>query len=379
MASFTYIMKICYQVLVTVVMCYGAYTCYNRQTGLMARAGNRSFTLRKRESISFLWMMLFCLCEGVYTYICGEKGQYIFDRAFYAKRFSLGIYTQSSSIGLYYLQDILSGFTRNPDVLFFVTGALYALITVIAYNNYEEKESQVWVLLCASQYLLYGCYQLKQALASALIGLSIAFVSKNRKIWSVVFLIIALLFHEAAWVMVPVYIIIFNSKTKWIRNIGYIFLALMVFGFQSFSTIVIRYASTLIPGLSNQLGLYVTDSGNLVTENNMMTIFKGIPYYIITIEGFLYRNDLKERISEYDAFLLLSAFVSVTTFLSAFMYWMWRFGELVYLPTFIFAARIYKEKDDSNSKLLFWLIVVLLAIFTYRKLFISYFSYGGLV
>ena len=379
MSSFTIILKICYQALVTIIMCAGAFSCYNSSSDLVAKAGNRTFTIRKKETISFIWAVLFCLCEGAYTYLCGEKGQYIFDRAFYAIRFSLGIFTKSSSLGLYYVQKFLQNFTSNPDTLFFVVGFLYLLVTVIAYNNYKEKSPWVWVLICSSQYLLFGCYQLKQAMASAFIGLSMALFTKNKKLWSVIFLAIAITFHEAAWDLVPIYIVIFNYEKKWIRRAGYALLVVMVFGFQSFSSVIIRYASAIIPGLSDQLRLYVTEDGNLITENNIMTIFKGIPYYIITFEGVIYRRELKDRILKYDAFLLLSAFVSVTTFLSGFMYWMWRFGELVYLPTFVFAARMYKEKNDSNGRILFWIIVAFMVIFTYRKLFISYFSYGGIV
>ena len=96
--------------------------------------------------------------------------------------------------------------------------------------------------------------------------------------------------------------------------------------------------------------------------------------------GILYRNKVRRKIEDIDKYLLLCVFASVATIASAFMPWMWRFAELVYFPVFIFAALLRDQFDNNKKKNEFDLIVCLsFAFFTYRKLILSYFIYGGIV
>lgn len=379
MGTFVYLSKILYHFFLSFILYKIAVYCEKHTKSLAIVFNKRKiFNIRKKRSLHLFFIIVFCFLEGIYAIICGPQGVYIADRAFYAKRFSLDIFTPASSVGLYYIQSFLRELTDNPDVLFFVVGALYLLVTCIVYNK-AQTDATVWILIGASQYLLFGCYQLKQALASAFVAMSIIFFQRDNKIFCFFCLVIAILFHEVAWVMVPIYFILYNEKSKIIKFVGYSALILSILGFNYMSNYAISIATGIIPGMSSQLALYVDSAQELIVDNNFMTICKGLPFYLITIEGIVYRRELKNIIPKYDACLFLSCFVSTMYFLSAFMYWMWRFGELVYLPVFIFASQLYQKSNNKNAKIVFYLIIVLLALFTYRKLFISYFTYGGLV
>ena len=379
MDNAVYILKILYHLLCTFLIYGLARTACGKS--LTIHAGSRILYTKDTNSRSIILgsFLIICLLEGIYSFICGPYHVYLADRRVFANRFVGGYYTKAASIGLYYLQDFLRLFTNNPDVLFFVVAFIFMAATLLAYNTSKDSRPMALLYMCMSQYMLYGCYQLKQALAAAFAGLAIVLFLDNKKALSIIASVLAIMFHETAFVLVPLFIVIYGSKSKIIKYSSYAFLILFVFFFSRFSMVGIRIFTNLIPDMANQVSIYLDETGGLETGGSILTAIKGLPIYYITYIGFSNRDRLRNRIINIDKYLLICVFASVATLSTTFMSWMWRFSELVYFPVFIFAALMRDELETKRKREYDLIICFSLAIFTYRKLIMSYFIYGGLV
>ncbi len=341
----------------------------------------RAFMSRNHRIGLFLIVFL-GVFEGIYSVICGPENVFLADREYYAIRFARGTYSSASSLGIYYLTFILNKISYNPYVFFFVAGWLFLIITLIAYNESDDSTPLFFGLLCVSQYLMYGCYQIKQSFAIALSGLAIVILLKERKkVLPGLLIALAIYFHEVAWIMIPIFVVIIFSDKKLVKYSMYLILIVMMLGFRDISRIAVSYISRYIPSLSMQMVQYIDETGSIETGNSsILIILKGAPFYWVFIYSLFKRNDLKPQIANFDAYFLITVIISATSLLSAINAWIWRFGELLYIPLFAFICQINdKLESDRDKKTFKYITLVLFAIFTYRKLLICYFNYGGIV
>ena len=380
MDTVSYVLKILYHLLCTAIIYWFALHGNSRRTVLSV--GNRVI-LGKYYSKNMLLIssaLIICLLEGMYSFICGPYHVYLVDRLVFANRFSAGYYSKASSTGLYYIQEFLRKFTSNPDMLFFVVAFIFMAATLAAYNKSKDATPTALLYMCMSQYMLYGCYQLKQALAAAFTALAIVCFLEKKYVGCVISVILAISFHETAFVLLPLLLALYGSKSKIVKYASYLVLVLFVLFFSQFTRIGISLFTRFIPGMTGQVSAYLDDTGGLEVSGSILTSLKGFPLYYITYMGIIYRNKVRRKIENIDKYILLCVFASVATVASVFMPWMWRFAELVYFPVFIFAALLRDQLDNDKKKNEFDLIVCLsLALFTYRKLVLSYFVYGGIV
>ena len=372
-----YILKIFYYFFF-VFMLYSIALHYKNDKKEKKKIYNQS---KKKYIIPITCIILLSLIFGYYSIICGRY-PYVSDRLNYAFRFLDDIYlpaVKNESLGLYWIELFLHLFTYEPKVLFFTIAFLYVLLTLIAYNMYDDAEPFSLLLLGLSAYFSFGCYLFKQCIAIALIALSIAMYEKNKKVISIILIILAICFHEAAWIVVPVYFALYFSKSKKIRIIEYLIITICAIFFRQINQVMISAITNIIPNMSYQLSLYLNDSGGMNLDINLLTAFKGVPFYFITIFGYLKKNELEHKIKNYDKYMFLCFFVSITTFLSTYMYWMYRFATFFYFPVFIFASRIFHELENKREKILFFEgTVLLLFVLTLRLWIQYYFKYGGL-
>ena len=379
MESVVYILKIQYHLFCTFII-YGL-ACRAPGTSVTIHVGKRTLFTKSSNSrkIIFGSFIAICIFEGIYSFICGPYHVYLVDRKVFANRFAGEYYTKTGSIGLYYILSFLRSLTADPDIMFFVVAFIYMAATLLAYNTSKDAKPIALLYMCMSQYMLYGCYQLKQALATAFAGLAIVCYLENRKLGSLISAVLAISFHESAFVLGPLFVALFCSKSKLIRYGSYAALVLFVFFFSSFSRIGVNIFTSIIPSMTRQVSMYLDETGGLETGGSVLTTIKGFPVYYITFMGFINRKRLRKQILNIDKYLLLCVFASIATLSTFFMPWMWRFSELVYLPVFIFAAMIHDILDIKKRREFDLIICLSFAIFTYRKLFMCYFTYGGLV
>lgn len=339
----------------------------------------RNIRLNIRRNIGIGWGLLFCFLEIIYTFICSEKGVFIADRLFYAKRFSLGIFTKESSLGLYYIQKFLSLFTNNPYALFVTVAVLYIILTIKACNSYDDYSRYVLLFIGSSQYLIYGTYQLKQVISNSIVAIAVALLLKYKKRSAFLLVALAILFHEVAIIAIPIFLLLCIKNNRFIRSIAYIILLVSVFQFPNISRLLIALISYIWPGFSGQINLYTNDSGAFDSAGGLLQVVKGIPFYIIPILGYVYRKQLIDKLEHYHEYMFISIFASVCMILQTYMTWMWRFTELFLLPVFIFAGQIAKNMNKKNRLLFLVSEILMLLVITIRKLFICYFSYGGII
>lgn len=338
--------------------------------------GNRKiYSFNSR--ISTRNMIFLSLLLGIYSVICSPD-VYVSDRSNYVFRFVNG-YSEVWTIGLRFLAYILHRFTNEPKVLFFVISVGCMLVTLMSYNQAIDAYSYAIKFMILSQYSLYSFYLLKQAPALAFAALSMMFFFKRRYFSSIIILCVAIVFHESAVVLIPLYLIIYGAKKRWIRILEYIFCALVVVFFAEITSFLTMIIGKYIPQLVQQANLYLAENGSVQVEKiNLLTVLKGIPYYSITFYALYNRRRLKDKIINFDKYLVLSVFASTMIVLSSYMYWMWRFGTYCYFPMFIFASLLIKECKSGKEKRLFELCTLgTSAFFTIRYLFQIYFTYGG--
>ena len=336
----------------------------------------------KNKKFGLVALVIFAILFGIYGIICGPPGENIGDRANYAMRFENSAFEASvreSSLGLYTVESVIHIFSNQSSVLFFVISVVYFCINIYCYKRLKNATPMYLLMFFLCSLGLFGFYALKQAMSIAFMNLALTKYFQGKKIFAIGFLIIAILFHEAAWVVIPCFILAKlcnGSKNR--QKFIYICMAILVASFPLVSSVFVDIFGH-IPGMTNQLSQYVDETGSMLMDINIFTIMKSFPYYIITIVAIACRDKFKDKIENYDFLLVLAVFCSVFSVLSIYMYWMFRFGLYFYAPCFILASQFALRLEGRNAKIFKVSVVGILLVLMIKLLVQYYFIYGGIV
>lgn len=336
----------------------------------------------KKSKFGTIAMVVFAILFGVYAIICGPPGENTGDRHNYSIRFEDDGYAdqvRESSLGLYAVESILHIFTHNSSVLFFVISVLYFCINIYCYKKLQDATPLCLLLFFLSTLGLFSFYALKQAMSIAFANLAFTDYLRDKKKMAILFLIIAILFHEAAWMIVPCFLL-----TRYVgkSNVKRFILYMGVFAIAIFFPQINKFFVSLfshIPGMDAQIGSYLDGSGSMLLDTNYFTIFKSAPFYLIMLIAIFYGKKMKENIKNYDLLLALSVFCSVFSVLSLYMYWMNRFAMYCYVPCFLLASELCANLHEKDRRLVKIILVVILLILLIKSLVQHYFIYGGIV
>jgi len=289
------------------------------------------------------------------------------DRQNYIVNFSGS--RESPSIGLTAIMGLLILNGESFQMLCYVSTFVSMFITMMAYRYSKDATPKVLLLLFSSQYVLTTLTALKQCYASAFAALAIVLMLQNRKkskevvIWTLILL--AILFHPTGYILVPLYFLIryYSDKGK---DASKALVPLLLFSvlFIPLLNILSSIISSFVPGLSGKIDEYFGESADDPTsENGLLVIVKGIPFYIITWLGIKWRNKIKAKILFYDDYLLISILCSFLYMMNLYNVWMSRFQFLFQLAVYTFfclmvryipkGARIY------NLILLFTVVITI--------------------
>ena len=336
--------------------------------------------LKNSKKDSMCTIILLTIILSSYSFI-STAHPYVMDKRVYAIRFINDIYqtqVKNDSLGLYLIESLTHKFTYNADVLFFIVAFIYFFITLIAFKKAKAKPFAL-LLLLLSEYPFFGYYQLKQCLAIAFITLGLVEYDNKNKLKAYLYIVIACLFHEAALITIPLLIMLKGSNKRIIRTIEYLFFILSVLFFYPITNYIAKVFIKVVPFLQEQLTIYLNETGNFKTSINLLTMLKGIPFYIIAGVALFKRNKLSKKINNYDRYLTITIFISLTIVLSTYMYWFFRFGTFYYLFAFILATHLLDDMKESKDKLLFVLLTAGTFLALSIKLWIQYyFIYGGI-
>ncbi len=331
---------------------------------------------RQQSKISIVTLLLISTLFGLYS-LASSHIPYISDRGVYASAFSEngGDYF---TIGLNQLHKFLILFSNDPKILFFTVTFLCTFLVLLAHRMNDDAKPNTLLYLVLSEIFIYSFYLLKQAPAMALAAIATTMLLQEKKLLSLLFLVLAILFHKSALIIIPVYLMILCADIPWVRRSSYILMILVIFLFKPFTKVAIGVLENLVSGNLARLSFYFGDTGLINDPVNILTTIKGFPFYLITIYGFKRRKEYINRIPHYDKYMIMSFFVSITVLLSAYMYWMWRFGTFFYFPIFVFASQLASvNKDDKQDRLFSLLLMVSLGFFTLRYLWRIFYIYGG--
>ena len=330
------------------------------------------------NKFSIIAIIIFSVLFGLYSVIAGNLS----DRMRYGNFFSSPIYDyiiERDSLGLFYIYKLLHLFSYDRYFLFFGISFIFCLISMIAYNKYEKIYPLAFLLMGISNYFIWGLLAFKQCFAVAFIALSWAHYINNKNKLYIVFLIIAISFHETALIMIPIYLCLNTlNKSNLLRIPLYLCLLISVLFFNQIWSFLFKLAS-FIPELKFQMSSYFDELGSVQNELNILTIFKGTPFFIITFYGIIKRNLFYKKIDNYDKYLFISFFCSLTFLFSLRMYWMWRFGMYCLFPVFSFLSQIlYENPDEQDNKYINVIVIGSLLFITIRYFIQCFYTYGGI-
>ncbi|MBQ3461190.1 MAG: EpsG family protein [Solobacterium sp.] len=302
------------------------------------------------------------------------------DRLNYVANFN-GLRT-SPSISLMFLMHIIHRVNGSIETLFYFTTFFCVFLTLIAYRRSKDATPLSFVLLCVTQYFLITLTAIKQSYTSAFAVLFFVLIleykSKKASFLAIACIILACLFHTTGYVLIPLYIMVKSPKNRYNLFIYGIVLLILVFAFEPAMLALARIVTPIIPRLGGQLTAYFSDTSGNASDGIAISFIKGLPYYFITIYAVFKRNTLKDRINNYDNYLLVIATGSFLYFVSIYSGWLSRFVHLFSFVSFVFFGLLMKEvRIPSNRTIYKGFMFVSLAIETYRFLYLVYALWGG--
>ena len=370
------ILEYIFKILLYITFSISLYICVDQNKHkLITIKGLFNKHLLSVSFYNFAISLFFSTCFGLYSIIVSAE-KYTVDRKQYAIRFTNN-WKNPFTPGLNIIIKFLHKFSYDERILFFTISFIVVLLTLIAYYLADQGDRNVIKYIVCSDYLICSFSWLKQSPAMALGVLSMIMMFKKKYISSIFFLAIAVLFHESAIILLPIYLMCVGSKNKAIRYCCYSLMIFTLLFFSSATRLTFLFVGRFIPDLYEESRLYLDSSGAIAQSLNFITILKGLPFYMITIHGFLKRNTYRERIAHYDELLVISAYVSLARMLSLYMYWMERFAIYCYIPDFIFASEMIAANTNSTEAGNFdKVLTITLSIITLRYLAILFFKYG---
>lgn len=344
-------------------------------------------TFKKKSRLTWIGLIVLTTLFSLYSVIvtspnlAGDRGNYFF-------RYREGWDISHSSLGLNWLYDVLRPISLDANFLWFSTSFIFISITLIGYKYYKQAVPLVLLALLSSNYVVYGYALLKQSMANAFACIVFMLYFNLRRSDSTIkkivtyiaifiFVVLATLFHEAAFMLIPIIIILSLWKYGFFKGFGWLALLVVFIGFPIISGWFFENIGMLSESLEEQTIDYANNE--VGHEGGILTLIKGVPFYLITIVAIFKRKQFQMIIEKYDSYLLLSIILSITSFLTLYNYWYARLGMLLYLPVFVFSSMLYNKMSKRNDlKTLLRIAYVVLLLLTTRLLSLYYFLYGGL-
>lgn len=200
---------------------------------------------------------------------------------------------ESPSIGLTVMINIIRIFSNNINILFYVTTFISILLVLIAYKISDNASPSGITLLLLSQFPLFTFTGLKQSFAISFSAVFfVLLLEKNRnRFLCILLMVLAVLFHPSAYILIPLFFILPKEREK--KTVVIYFLALIIGSFFLIPILLFlaKISASVLPNLSSVIYDYF--GSQEIEMNGYTTVLSGIPYYIITILGFVKRNKVK--------------------------------------------------------------------------------------
>lgn len=309
---------------------------------------------------------------GIYS-VSVSANPYTRDRNNYTIRF-VGNWKDPWTPGLNLLARFLHLFTNDERYLFFAISFLCAFLALVAYKTCRIGNRNAVLLLLCSQFLLFSFAGFKQAPANSLGAIAIILFIQNRYILSIIPLVLAVLFHESAYIVIIMMGVCFNSKHRLVRYAFYLLLLLSLMFYSDFVRALSAILDKTVPNLAEEGVPYLEST----TLESVATSVKGFPFYLLSYYAIRNRKEFCESVPKYDSYMILSVATCSFLLFSMRSYWLHRLAYYFYIPLFSFASEIYElDTDRRRANSFLFMLVIPMALITIRYILLTFLRFGG--
>ena len=336
-----------------------------------------------KPKIKILTIIIITLLFGIYNYIITKTSTPTAgDRFIYIQNYTG--HRETPSIGLDFVITIFRHFTKDYTIFFYASTMITTFLTLIAYRISKQATPKSLLFLLCTQYITYTISVLKQSYANAFATLALVFALNNSnlkdKILCGVCVFLSILFHHTGFILIPICLLLVKQQKKRNITVYIILLTLMIIFLEPLLRYLSATLSRIIPIVSIKIDNYLFEnsSESNLQINNLLTIVKGIPFYVITLIGFAKRKELSNKIYSYDNLLLINCLLSITYVLTIFNAWIYRFSYLFLFASGILYSKIRDTIGRKNNLALFNILTILLVLYlTIRHIILTFINYGG--
>lgn len=304
---------------------------------------------RRRRDYGLLLIAIYAVLFALLNLLCTKtSAAYGSDRVNYLTEYSG---ERKSSVGLELVFYLFRFTTNNYLHLLLFTTFSCLLIVLIAHRLFEGGS---WISLAfffTTDFVFFTFTGLKQSYACALIALAFALLMKERTVRTTVvcFLLvgIAVLFHVASLVMIPLFVLCcFERIGKPFLIGGAVLMLLGVVFFTQIGSFVLGVAQHVSPRFAELQTRYFSDLG--WDWSSASVCLKGTPFYMLFGFGCYFRKKVGDKCALYDKYLIVLAAASALYLCSVHVYWMIRFGAFFYLPAAVFFGILFRNVSKKE-------------------------------
>jgi len=286
------------------------------------------------------------------------------DTVYYIHTFNITEFTwedmkSGKDVGFVMFQMVLQMFTKDPQVLIFVTALITNVLIVMTFYQYSRAfELSLYVYITSGLFLV-SMNGIRQFLAAAILFAATKYLIEGKWKTYMLIVLIATTIHQSALVLIPIYFIVRRRAWTWTTTIFLLLSILLVIGYGQLSTV-------LFSAIENtQYGHYknFTEGG----ANVLRVIIYGIPLIL----AYLGRAKLRKLCPYSDYIVNLSLLAFIFMLISTQNWVFARMTIYFGLYNIILVSWICKLFAGKDQKLVYYGILGCYVVYFYYEHVIS--------
>ena len=269
------------------------------------------------------------------------------DTVYYMHSYVITDFTWESmksgkDMGFNLFQMVLQGFTRDPQILIFITALITNVLIVMTFYQYSRAfELSLYVYITSGLFLV-SMNGIRQFLAAAILFAATKYLIEGKWKTYMLIVLIATTIHQSALVLIPIYFIVRRRAWTWTTTIFLLLSILLVIGYGQLSTV-------LFSAIENtQYGHYKDLAGG--GANIIRVIIYGIPVLL----AYLGREKLK-AICPYSDYIVNLSLLTFIFMLVSTQNWIFaRMTIYLGLYNIILISWICKLFAEKDQKLVYY-------------------------
>jgi transmembrane protein EpsG len=325
---------------------------FSRYSAKFANESTSLVPVKPNKMLAFGAALILVMVSGLRTNI-GDT--YFYRHSYEINNFTWSYITTEKDLGFGLLQMILQLFSRDPQILIFITALITnGLIILVLYKYSRMLEISLYVYITSGLFLV-SMNGIRQFLAAAIIFAATKFILDGSWKKFFVVVLIASTFHLSALLFLPIYFLV---RTKaWTKTTVLLLLiaVIIVIGYNQFTDLLFAAIG------ESQYGNYenFTEGG----ANKLRIAVYGAPLII----AYLGRDKLRRLFPKSDYIVNLSL-LNVVFMVIASQNWIFaRFTIYFGLYQLILIAWVIKLFREKDQKLIYFALLAFYFIYFYYE------------